>query len=185
MARRRVSKRTNNMEIGHAQDLHRTASASASNSVMYADGSILVASGNALFDQQGKAGAIAFLFRRGKIQTERYRQSNTLATTETFLARINVRDNPCTSLRASEAAGSLAVLPAGVTKILVCARVWFRLGLGRLNHKPCRGRRGFFQRAFDAASVRLPRCPAFDAASSAFAPLQTQRGKRSLLQLCS
>ena len=112
MARRRVSKRTNNMEIGHAQDLHRTASASASNSVMYADGSILVASGNALFDQQGKAGAIAFLFRRGKIQTERYRQSNTLATTETFLARINVRDNPCTSLRASEAAGSLAVLPS-------------------------------------------------------------------------
>ena len=71
---------------GHAQDLHRTASASASNSVMYADGSILVASGNALFDQQGKAGAIAFLFRRGKTQTGRYRQSNTLATTETFLA---------------------------------------------------------------------------------------------------
>ena len=68
MARRRVSKRTNNMEIGHAQDLHRTASAFASNSVMYADGSILVATGNALFDQQGKAGAIAFLFRRGKIQ---------------------------------------------------------------------------------------------------------------------
>ena len=101
MARRRVSKRTNNMEIGHAQDLHRTASASASNSVMYTDGSILVASGNALFDQQGKAGAIAFLFRRGKIQTERYRQSNTLATTETFFARINVRDNPCTSLRAT------------------------------------------------------------------------------------